>query len=163
LSTRPSRKINDSKRILNKKEVTEKVLVTWNQKYDFREKVRRQKSIEYAEKLTASERFRLTMKKGGKRYLEVEQLDEETGEIRRLTPHISIDEEQIALDELYDGFNVLITSEITMSDEDMLASYRSLSRIEDCFKVMKPPLMPDRSMFGQNPTSTHIFSSVSSP
>lgn len=125
------------KRILNKKEVTEKVLVTWNQKYDFREKVRRQKSIEYAEKLTASERFRLTMKKGGKRYLEVEQLDEETGEIRRLTPHISIDEEQIALDELYDGFNVLITSEITMSDEEMLASYRSLSRIEDCFKVMK--------------------------
>ena len=52
--------------------------------------------MEYAEKLTASERFRMTMKKGGKRYLEVENIDEETGEIKRLTPHISIDEEQIA-------------------------------------------------------------------
>ena len=125
------------KRILNKKEITEKILVTWNQKYDFREKVRRRKSVEYAEKLTAGERFRLTMKKGGKRYLEVESLDEETGEIKRLTPHISIDEDQIAFDEQFDGINVLITSETEMSDEEMLTSYRSLSRIEDCFKVMK--------------------------
>ena len=125
------------KRILNKKEITEKILVTWNQKYDFREKVRRRKSVEYAEKLTAGERFRLTMKKGGKRYLEVESLDEETGEIKRLTPHISIDEDQIAFDEQFDGISVLITSETEMSDEEMLTSYRSLSRIEDCFKVMK--------------------------
>lgn len=124
-------------RVLNKKEITEKILVTWNQKYDFREKVRRQKSVEYAEKLTASERFRMTMKKGGKRYLEVENIDEETGEIKRLTPHISIDKEQIAFDEQFDGFSVLITSETEMSDDDMLSSYRSLSRIEDCFKVMK--------------------------
>ena len=125
------------KRILNKKEITEKILVTWNQKYDFREKVRRRKSVEYAEKLTAGERFRMTMKKGGKRYLEVESLDEETGEIKRLTPHISIDEDQIAFDEQFDGISVLITSETEMSDEEMLTSYRSLSRIEDCFKVMK--------------------------
>ncbi|MBO1265423.1 IS1634 family transposase [Proteiniclasticum sp. SCR006] len=125
------------KRILNKKEITEKILVTWNQKYDFREKVRRKKSVEYAEKLTAGERFRMTMKKGGKRYLEVESLDKETGEIKRLTPHISIDEDQIAFDEQFDGISVLITSETEMSDEEMLTSYRSLSRIEDCFKVMK--------------------------
>jgi transposase len=125
------------KRILNKKEITEKILVTWNQKYDYREKVRRRKSVEYAEKLTAGERFRMTMKKGGKRYLEVESLDEETGEIKRLTPHISIDEDQIAFDEQFDGISVLITSETEMSDEEMMTSYRSLSRIEDCFKVMK--------------------------
>ena len=125
------------KRIVNKNEITEKILVTWNQKYDFREKIRRKKSVEYAEKLTAGERFRLTMKKGGKRYLDVESVDEETGEIKKLTPHISIDEEQIAFDEQFDGINVLITSETEMSDEEMLASYRSLSRIEDCFKTLK--------------------------
>jgi transposase len=38
------------KRTVNKKEITEKILVTWNQKYDFREKIRRKKSVEYAEK-----------------------------------------------------------------------------------------------------------------
>ena len=79
--------------LVNKNEITEKILVSWNQKYDFREKIRRKKSVEYAEKLTAGERFRLTMKKGGKRYLDVESVDEETGEIKKLTPHISIDEE----------------------------------------------------------------------
>lgn len=77
------------------------------------------------------------MKKGGKRYLDVESVDEETGEIKKLTPHISIDEKQIAFDEQFDGINVLITSETEMSDEEMMASYGSLSRIEDCFKVMK--------------------------
>lgn len=132
-----ARKSMSRKRIVDKVEITEKILVTWNQKYDFREKIRRQKSVEYAEKLTAGERFRLTMKKGGKRYLDVESVDEETGEIKKLTPHISIDEKQIAFDKQFDGINVLITSETEMSDEEMMASYGSLSRIEDCFKVMK--------------------------
>lgn len=124
-------------RTVNKKVITEKVLATWNQKYDFREKIRRKKSVEYAEKLTAGERFRMTMKKGGKRYLDVDNVDEETGEIKKLTPHITIDEEQITFDEQFDGIHVLITSEVTMTDEEILVSYRSLSRIEDCFKVMK--------------------------
>lgn len=125
------------KRKLNNKTISEKVLITWNQKYDFREKVRRKKSVEYAEKLTASERFRMTMKKGGKRYLNVETVDATTGEIKKLDPHITLDEKQVAFDELFDGLNVLITSETKMSDEDMLESYRSLNRIEDCFRVMK--------------------------
>lgn len=72
--------------------------------------------------------------------MDVESVDEETGEIKKLTPHISIDEEQIAFDEQFDGINVLITSETEMSDEEMLASYRSLSRIEDCFKTLKNKL-----------------------
>lgn len=132
-----ARKSMIRKRTVNKEEITEKVLITWNQKYDFREKMRRKKSVEYAEKLTAGERFRMTMKKGGKRYLDVEAIDEETGEIKSLIPHISIDEGQIAFDEQFDGLNVLITSETDMSDEEMMASYRSLSRIEECFRVLK--------------------------
>lgn len=124
-------------RTINKTEVTEKVVATWSQKYDFREKIRRKKSVEYAEKLTAGERFRMTMKKGGKRYLDVDTVDEETGEIKKLMPHISIDEEQISFDEQFDGLNVLITSEIGLSDEEIMTNYRSLSHIEDCFKVMK--------------------------
>lgn len=124
-------------RVVKKKEITEKVLATWSQKYDFREKVRRKKSVEYAEKLTAGERFRLTMKKGGKRYLDVDTLDEETGEIKKLNPHITIDEEQISFDEQFDGINVLITSELDMDDDQILTRYRALSRIEDCFRVMK--------------------------
>lgn len=60
--------------------VKEKVLVTWNKKYDIREKVRRNGAIEYASKLTNAELFRQTSKKGGKRYLDLFTIDEETGE-----------------------------------------------------------------------------------
>lgn len=125
------------KRLVNKVEITEKVLATWNQKYDFREKIRRQKSVEYAQKLTAGERFRMTMKKGGKRYLDVETINQETGELETLVPHILIDETQIKFDEQFDGINVLITSEIEMSDSEMLKNYQSLSKIENCFRVLK--------------------------
>ncbi|WP_410173268.1 transposase [Eubacterium aggregans] len=124
-------------RTVGKKQITEKVLVTWSQKYDFREKARRNQSVAYARKLTASERFRLTMKKGGKRYLEVGAKDAETGEIKKLNPHIVIDEDRIAWDESFDGLNVLITSEVALSDDQMLSNYRALGKIEDCFRVMK--------------------------
>jgi len=124
-------------RIVEGKEITEKVLATWNQKYDFREKVRREKSVEYAEKLTASERFRMTMKKGGKRYLNVEQLDPKTGEITEADFHITINEEQIEYDAKFDGINVLITCETEMTNQTMLSNYHSLAKIEDCFRVLK--------------------------
>jgi len=75
--------------------------------------------------LTAAERFRQTMRKGGKRYLEISSVSQETGEVQELQPHISIDHERIRFDEQFDGINVLITS------------YHSLSRIEDCFRTMK--------------------------
>jgi len=124
-------------RMVNKMEIKEKVVATWNQAYDIREKLRREKAVEYAEKLTASERFRMTMRKGGKRYLNAKALDQETGEILDSDFHITLDEEQMDYDAQFDGINVLITSELHLSDEEILNNYRSLSRIEDCFRVMK--------------------------
>lgn len=57
-----------------------------------------------------------------------------SGEIKKITSNISIDEEQIAIDEQFYRINVLITSKTEMSDEEMLSSYLSLSRIEDYLK-----------------------------
>ncbi|HZK27710.1 MAG TPA: IS1634 family transposase, partial [Thermoclostridium sp.] len=118
-------------------EVKEKVLVTWNKKYAIREKKRRDGAIEYASKLTDAELFRQTSKKGGKRYLELSYLDKDTGEIKPFSPLIQFDKEQIEFDEQFDGINVLVTSEIDMSDEDMIQHYGELYKIEDCFKITK--------------------------
>ena len=41
----------------------------------------------------------------------------ETGEILPYSPIISIDQEQVDFDAQFDGINVLVTSEIDMSDE----------------------------------------------
>lgn len=118
-------------------EVKEKVLVTWNKIYEMREKRRRDGAIEYASKLTDAELFRQTSKKGGKRYLELSYLDKDTGEIKPFSPLIQFDKKQIEFDEQFDGINVLVTSELEMSDEDMIQHYGELYKIEDCFKITK--------------------------
>ena len=127
----------------NKKEgptVKEKILITWSKKYADREKIRRNGALEYASKLTNAELFRQTSKKGGKKYLDVTYCDLETGEILPYSPIISIDQEQVDFDAQFDGINVLVTSEIDMSDERILASYKELSKIEDCFRITKTDL-----------------------
>lgn len=120
--------------------IKEKVLVTWNKKYAAREKLRRDGAVEYATKLTDAELFRQTSKRGGKKYLELTYLDKATGEIKPYSPLIRLDLEQIAFDEQFDGINVLVTSEITMTDEEMIEAYGQLYLIEDCFRVTKTEL-----------------------
>lgn len=132
-----TRKIKTTSKPSQTKEVTEKVLVTWNKKYSDREKRRRDGALEYASKLTNAELFRQTAKKGGKRYLELFTIDKETGDKVPFNPLIEINQEAVKFDEQFDGVNVLVTSELEMSDEEMIKNYKELSRIEDNFKVTK--------------------------
>ncbi|NYS49818.1 IS1634 family transposase [Streptococcus danieliae] len=120
--------------------IREKVLITWNQKYEARERIRREGALEYASKLTNAELFRQTSKKGGKKYLDLTYVDKETGEIKPFSPLIRIDQEQAEFDALFDGIHVIVTSEIEMSDEAILDSYQQLGKIEDCFRVTKTEL-----------------------
>ena len=120
--------------------IREKVLITWNQKYEVRERIRREGALEYASKLTNAELFRQTSKKGGKKYLDLTYVDKETGEIKPFSPLIRIDQEQAEFDALFDGIHVIVTSEIEMSDEAILDSCQQLGKIEDCFRVTKTEL-----------------------
>lgn len=129
-----SRKLGTGK---NAPVVEEKVLITWSKKYADRERIRREGALEYASKLTNAELFRQTSKKGGKKYLDLSYLDKETGELKPFSPIIKIDKEQVAFDAQFDGINVLVTSEIKLSDEAILDSYKQLSKIENCFRVTK--------------------------
>lgn len=121
--------------------VKEKVVVTWNQKYDTREKIRRDGALEYARKLTDAELFRQTSKKGGKKYLDLKIIDAETGELVPFSPLIKINQEEVDYDAQFDGVNVLTTSEIDMSDDEVISKYSELYRIEDCFKITKTELV----------------------
>jgi len=115
----------------------EKVVVTWNKKYADRERIRRDGALEYIETLTNPERFRASCKRGGKKYIEMYELDKETGEKKPLSPFLDIDYEKVEFDAQFDGINVLVTSEVNMSDEAIINHYHELSKIEDCFKVTK--------------------------
>lgn len=128
------RKLGKSK---NSPTVKEKVIITWSKKYAIREKIRRDGAIAYAEKLTNAELFRQTSKKGGKKYLDVTYLDKATGEIAPFSPLIMINQEDIDFDAQFDGINVIVTSEVDMSDESVLDAYKELSNIENCFRITK--------------------------
>ncbi len=128
------------RKLSNGKTVKEKVLVTWSEKYAIREKIRRDGALEYASKLTNAELFRMTSKKGGKRYLVQKVLDERTGEYVEMNPFIHLDLELAKEDEKFDGLNVIVTSEVEMSNEEILNNYRQLHKIEDCFRVTKTDL-----------------------
>jgi len=117
--------------------IDEKVVVTWNKKYADRERIRRDGALEYIETLTNPERFRASCKRGGKKYIEMYELDKETGEKMPLSPFLDIDYEKVEFDAQFDGINVLVTSETNMGDEAIINHYHELSKIEDCFKVTK--------------------------
>ena len=127
-------------RKIGKETIKEKVLVTWSKKYALREQARREGAIDYAKKLTQPQLYRMTSKKGGKKYLEVRLIDPKTGEILPYKPKVTIDEEQINFDAQFDGINVIVTSELEMTDEEIISAYGELSEIEDCFKVTKSQL-----------------------
>lgn len=118
-------------------EVKEKVLITWNEKYAIREKIRREGALDYANQLRKAELYRQTSKKGGKKYLDVTYIDPNTGEIIPYSPIIEINQKEVDFDAQFDGINVLVTSEIEKEDDEILAAYQELSRIEDCFRVTK--------------------------
>ena len=120
--------------------VQEKIVVTWREKYANREKIRREGAIAFAQGLRNPERYRASCKRGGKKYLELMVEDKETGELKKLSPFLDIDQEAIDFDAQFDGINVLVTSEIGMSDEDIIKHYSELSAIEDCFRVTKTEL-----------------------
>lgn len=120
--------------------VKEKVLVTWSQKYANRESVRREGALQFAEGLRQPERYRLSCKRGGKKYIELYAIDRETGEMQPLTPFIDINYELAEYDAQFDGINVIVTSELNLSEDAILDSYHELYRIEDCFRVTKTEL-----------------------
>ncbi|QQA37507.1 IS1634 family transposase [Tuanshanicoccus lijuaniae] len=121
----------------NAPQVQEKVLITWNEKYAIREKLRREGALEYASKLTNAELYRQTSKKGGKKYLDVTYIDSETGEVLPYSPVVQINQEEVDFDAQFDGINVLVTSEIDKEDDEIIEAYQELSKIEDCFRVTK--------------------------
>jgi len=53
---------------------------------------------------------------------------------------VSINQEAIDKDLMFAGYNLLVTSEIEMSDQDIYNTYHNLWRIEESFKIMKSDL-----------------------
>ncbi len=136
-----SRLVNTNIWITNSKgkkvqaEIDQKQVVFYSDKYARKARKDRQKVLDKANKLIALKKGKLD--KGAYKYIKDEYLDKETGEILKKDDYLYLDEERIAEEEKYDGYYLIVSSELKMSDGEIIERYRGLWKIEESFKITK--------------------------
>lgn len=119
-------------------EIIQKQVVFYSEKYARKAKKDREKVLEKAKKLVALKKGNLD--KGAYKYIKDKYLDTETGEILEKNAYLYIDEERIMEEEKYDGFYLIISSELNMPDGEIIERYKGLWKIEESFKITKSQL-----------------------
>jgi len=118
-------------------EIDQKQLVYYSEKYAKKQKADRAAMIARAEDLIRHpKKYDRITSKGSSAYICNIAFNKDTGEIIA-NREMYLDTEKIAEEEKYDGYYSIVTSELKMSAEEMIAVYRGLGRIEDAFKVTK--------------------------
>ena len=122
----------------------EKRLVTFNPKLAKKKQYEIQKMIEKAKRLSHSQAKKKEYGEASK-YVNFQGNDGEKS-------HVVLNEDAIKKDLELAGYNMLVTSETLMSDQDMYDTYHNLWRIEESFRIMKSDL-DARPVFLQNTDS----------
>lgn len=119
-------------------EIDQKQVVFYSEKYAKKARNDRQKVLDKASKLVGLKKGSLN--KGAYKYIKDEYLDKETGQILNKNDYLYIDKERIAEEEKYDGYYLIVTSELNMSDKEVIERYKGLWKIEESFKITKSQL-----------------------
>lgn len=124
------------------KAVTEKVVARWSADAAARDAHTRQEMLAKAETLAADEaRYRASSKRGVKKYITTETIDPTTGEV--LTGRdtsLSVDRARAEAEAVFDGYQLVRTSETELTDQQVLQRYHQLWRIEQTFRVNTRPV-----------------------
>ena len=122
-------------------EVEQKQVAFYSPDYDKRSKYEREKAVEKARKLIEMSKNGKIPVKGAQKYITSETCDNETGEIQaKLSEYHSVNRDKILEEEKYDGYYVIVTSELKMPNHEILDAYRNLWKIEETFKITKSEL-----------------------
>lgn len=121
-----------------KKTVYEKQVVFWGKKYALKTRAEREEVLNKARDLVANpQKYNKATSCGATKYVRNMKFDEKTGEILPLKDHPTLDLAKVAEDEKYDGYYSIVTSELDMSDSEVIETYRGLWQIEETFRVTK--------------------------
>ena len=130
---------NNGKKI--KKQVDEKQVVFWSQKYAARAKAEREAALAKARDLARNPgNYTRATSYGAAKYVKKVEYDKETGEIITASSVLDINEDLIREEEALDGYYMLLTSEMDTPDDKIIDMYRGLWRIEESFKITKSEL-----------------------
>lgn len=128
----------------NQRTIQEKVVVYWSKSFYQREYHEHKSFLEFIEKLKANPAgFRITssQSKSLKRFLKKEVKDKQSGEILDGSKLVAmIDDGKLNQFNELMGYYQIVSSELTMSDEEIIAKYHGLTQIEDQFREMKSTL-----------------------
>ncbi|MGM8366648.1 IS1634 family transposase [Virgibacillus sp. W0181] len=123
------------------KQVHEKQVVFWSEKYAKKAKYEREKVLQKARSLIEKPgAYKRATSMGASSYIKNITFDKKTGEILTPKKQLQLDEKKIKEQEALDGYYVLITSEYKETDDAIIDMYRGLWRIEETFRVTKSNL-----------------------
>lgn len=124
-----------------KKQVDEKQIVFWSEKYAIRAKAEREAALAKAWDLAQNPgKYTRATSYGAAKYVKKIDYDKQTGEILTASSILDIDEEKIRGEEALDGYYMILTSEMETPDDEIIDMYRGLWQIEESFKVTKSEL-----------------------
>lgn len=116
-------------------------IVCYNELYARRQKHKRETVLEKAKNIVDNpKRYNKSEAKGALRYVKDITYDPNTGECLNAKKKPYLDLEKIAEDEKYDGYYVIITSEVKMSPLEVVKAYHGLWEIEHSFRITKTDL-----------------------
>lgn len=123
------------------KQVHEKQVVFWSEKYAEKAKHEREKVLQKAQALIDNPgAYKRATSVGASSYIKNISFDKKTGEILTPKKQLQLDIHKIKEQEKLDGYYVLITSEYKESDDSIIDMYRGLWRIEETFRITKSNL-----------------------
>ena len=131
--------------------VKEKRVVSYNPSLARKQKAQIQKQIDKAISISSLKQASKEEYGDSIKYVNFTSIDKE-GEVVKSIP--SLNQEKIDEDLSFDGYNLLVTSEINKSAQDIYNTYHGLWRIEESFRVMKTYLEA-RPVYLQNKESIY--------
>jgi len=125
-----------------KKQVDEKQIIVYSEKYAEKARHDREEAIKKAKDLIKNpSKYNKFTSYGAAKYIKNLVFDKDTGEIlESAKSRLLFDEERLREEELYDGYYAIVTSEFQMNDEEILEAYHGLWKIEETFKITKSNL-----------------------
>ena len=121
-----------------KKTVYEKQVVFWARKYALKAQAEREEVLKKSHDLAANpQKYTKATSYGAAKYVKNIKFDEKSGEILEAKDHPVFDSAKVAEEAKYDGYYAMVTSEMDMSDAEVIETYRGLWEIEETFRVTK--------------------------
>lgn len=122
-------------------DIDQKQIAFYSPDYDKKAKHERNKAITKATKLIENAKNGKLSPKGAAKYIDSISCDKKTGEVYdKLADVHFINNKKIDEEEKYDGYYVIVTSELKMPNDEILSAYRNLWKIEETFKITKSEL-----------------------